>query len=75
MLFVWFGLISVSAEMGGPGLIIATAVGWGYWIYVIKIWVRWAHENGASEERIFKVGKQSLLLWNKETVTNALGVK
>lgn len=65
----------ISTDLHLTGVISAFSIGWFYWSYTIKIWVLWAHENGASEEQIFKAGRRSLLLWKRETVTNALGVK
>jgi predicted exporter len=72
MLAILLAFRLISTELHLLGLIIAFSVAWFYWAYTIKIWVQWAHKNGASEEQIFKAGRRSLLLWKKQTVTDSL---
>jgi hypothetical protein len=56
----------VFAVLGGG------AVGWAYWAFAVKQWIRWSHRHGATAERIYNIGKPGLLVWNLEMVQRVL---
>lgn len=72
IVIVWFcswyflNLIHVISLLAG------SFTGWILWGYLIKKWIRWAHKNNFSKERILKLGRLSLLLWRIETIEKAL---
>lgn len=53
-------------------VIISISLAWYYWRFSIKKWIVWAHQNEIATDRIYKIGKRSLLLWKKDTVLDAL---
>lgn len=66
ILFAW-DVPYLLALLGGG------AVGWIYWDMAVKHWIRWSHRNGATAERIYRIGKPGLLVWNLEMVKRVLG--
>lgn len=72
ILIIWFGLWKMFNINYTISVLIGTAVGWYYWAFSIKKWIKWAKSSGIDNEQILKVGRMSLLLWNKSTVDNAL---
>ena len=72
ILVVWFGLWSILNLNYVISLLLGTMTGWYYWSFSIKKWIRWAKNGNADEERILKIGRIGLLLWKRQTVTDAL---
>ena len=62
----WIGLPHVAAVLVG------VAVGWWYWSVSIKRWIQWAHGRGVPRDRILRIGRWSLLLFQEVTVAEAL---
>lgn len=65
MLFLLLSFTSIGFEFS---LLIGVALAWIYWSHAVKKWIEWAVANNVSEERILTVGKQTLLVWNKNTI-------
>jgi|JI8StandDraft_1071087.scaffolds.fasta_scaffold811987_1 hypothetical protein len=71
ILTVWFGLWTIFNVNYLICLFLATLAGWYFWAYSIKKWIKWAFTNNIDKNKILKVGRLSLLLWNKSTIDNA----
>lgn len=68
ILFASFGL-SILFELNFKiALLIGVVLGWIYWSYSIKRWIRWAIDNKVKEERLVRIGRKGMLIWNKNTV-------
>ena len=65
---VWFGLTAYMEINGKISAIIGGAMGWVYWELTIKKWIRWALNNHVNPDRLFKIGKMSLLLWDRRKI-------
>ncbi len=44
--------------------LIGFIAGWVYWAYSVEKWIKWAFLNNVEKERIYKIGKSGLLIWN-----------
>ena len=75
ILTVWFCLVAYLELNGKISAIIGGAVGWIYWEFTIKKWVKWALDNNVEPDRLLKIGQLSLLLWNKSTIDKVLNEK
>ena len=53
-------------------LIIGSTIGWIYWEFAIKKWVKWALDNSVSPDRLLKIGQLTLLLWNRKTIDEVI---
>ena len=42
--------------------------GWILWGFLVKNWIKWAKKNDVSNERLLKIGKPGLLVWNIHTI-------
>jgi hypothetical protein len=56
-------------------ILIGGAVGWIYWEFSIKKWIKWALDNNVAPDRLLKIGQLSLLLWNRKTIDKVLKEK
>jgi len=72
ILIIWFGLWKMLNINYVISVFIGTTAGWYYWTISIKKWIKWAKASGVDNEQILKIGRLSLLLWNKSTIDNAL---
>lgn len=70
MLIIWFGLWKMFNINYVISLFLGATAGWYYWTVSIKKWIKWAKSSGLEKEQIVKIGRLSLLLWNKSTVDN-----
>jgi hypothetical protein len=75
ILIVWFSLVAYLELNGKISAIIGGAVGWIYWEFTIKKWVKWALDNNVEPDRLLKIGQISLLLWNKSAIDKVLKEK
>ena len=57
-----FGFIAAGVI---ASIIIGTAVGWLWWSFSVPRWRRWAHQNGAPEDRLQKWAIITGLVWPK----------
>ncbi|GAA3758006.1 hypothetical protein [Flavobacterium ginsengiterrae] len=65
---VWFILTAYLEVNGKISAIVGGAIGWIYWEFTIKKWIRWALNNHVNPDRLFKIGKMSLLLWDRRKI-------
>lgn len=72
ILIIWYCLIAYVELNGQVSAIIGGAIGWLYWGFAIKRWVKWALDNNIEPDRLLKVGKSSLLLWNRRIIDEVL---
>lgn len=50
-------------------VIIGGIFAWIYWTYAVKNWIKWAViENNVDYNRLYKIGKYGLLLWNRDHI-------
>jgi hypothetical protein len=43
--------------------IIGAAIGWGYWEFASRFWIKWSLQQGVEKKRLHKIGMLSLVLW------------
>lgn len=72
ILIVWYCLVAYIELNGKVSAIISGAIGWFYWEFAIKKWVKWALDNNVEPGRLLKIGQLSLLLWNRRTINEVL---
>jgi len=54
-------------------VLIGFALGWIYWAYAIKNWIKWAvGQNNVDQDRLYKIGKYGLLFWNKDHIAEVI---
>jgi hypothetical protein len=75
ILTVWFCLVAYLELNGKISAIIGGAIGWIYWEFTIKKWIKWALDNNVEPDRLLKIGQLSLLLWNNSTIDKVLNEK
>ncbi len=69
ILISFFGLAIYADLSFKLSAIIGCALGWIYWSYAVKNWIKWAAiENNIDHERLYKIGKYGLLLWNRDHI-------
>lgn len=69
---VWYCLVAYIELNGKISIIIAVVIGWFYWEFAIKKWVKWALDNRVEPDRLLKIGQLSLLLWNRRIIDGVL---
>lgn len=74
-LIIWYFLMSYFNLSSSISIIIGTSVGWIYWEFAIKKWVKWALDNNVEPDRLLKIGQFSLLLWNSRQIDKILKEK
>lgn len=68
-----FYLLILFLNLGSLiNILICVAVGWTYWEYSVKKWIKWALDNSVKPDRILKIGQLSLLLWNRRPIDKVL---
>ncbi|MBL7869455.1 MAG: hypothetical protein JNM71_15675 [Flavobacterium lindanitolerans] len=72
ILAVWFGLWTILNLNYIICLFLGTLAGTYFWAYSIKKWIKWAFSNNIDKDKILKIGRISLLLWNMSTINNTL---
>jgi hypothetical protein len=75
ILVVWFCLAAYLEINGKISAIIGGALGWIYWEFTIKKWIKWALDNNVEPDRLLKIGQFSLLLWNSRQIDKILKEK
>ena len=46
---------------------------WIYWTYAVKSWIKWAVlEKNVDKDRLYKIGKYGLLIWNKDHIIQVI---
>lgn len=69
---VWFSLTAYLEVNGKISAITGGVIGWIYWELTIKKWIIWALNNNVDPDRLFKIGKRSLLLWDRRKIDSIL---
>lgn len=72
ILGVWNVLWTVFNLNYTISVFIGALVGWYFWAYLTKKWVRWATDRNVSETKLLKAGRLGLLLWKHQTIKDAL---
>ncbi|MES2864450.1 MAG: hypothetical protein V4666_10055 [Bacteroidota bacterium] len=49
-------------------LILAVAIGWVYWGFAIRLWIKWALVNNFDENKLLDLGVSWKLLWRFDKV-------
>lgn len=75
ILVVWFCLVAYLEINGKISAIIGGSLGWVYWEFTIKKWIKWALDNNVEPDRLLKIGQFSLLLWNSRQIDKILNEK
>jgi hypothetical protein len=75
ILVVWFCLAAYLEINGKISAIIGGVLGWIYWEFTIKKWIKWALDNNVNPDRLLKIGQFSLLLWNSRQIDKILKEK
>jgi hypothetical protein len=76
ILFFCFSL-TIYTDLGfRTSAVIGFIVGWIYWTFAVKKWIEWAAiENKVDKERLYKIGKYGLLLWNRNHIEEVVEKK
>ncbi|SFA99083.1 hypothetical protein SAMN05660845_1187 [Flavobacterium swingsii] len=53
-------------------VLIGTLFGWFYWKFSAAKWIKWADKNNVNHERLYKIGKKGLLIWNRKYITDVI---
>jgi hypothetical protein len=69
---VWFVLTAYIEINGKISAIVGGIIGWIYWEFTITKWIIWALNNNVDPDRLLKIGKNSLLLWNNRKIDSIL---
>lgn len=75
ILVVWFYLVAYLEVNGKISAIIGGALGWVYWEFTIKKFIKWALDNNVNPDRLLKIGQLSLLIWNSRQIDKILSEK
>lgn len=75
IVLAWFCLVAYLELNGKISAIIGGALGWVYWEFTIKKWIKWALDNNVEPDRLLKIGQFSLLLWNSKPIDKVLNDK
>lgn len=69
ILFSFF-VLTIYADLSFRlSVIIGFVLSWIYWSYAEKNWIKWAVvENNVDQERLYKIGKNGFLLWNRDHI-------
>lgn len=49
-------------------LIGGTVIGWIYWDFSVKKWIKWALINNVDSEKLYKIGIRNLLIWSRHDI-------
>lgn len=49
-------------------LIGGTVIGWIYWDFSVKKWIKWALINNVDSEKLYKIGIKNLLIWSRNDI-------
>jgi len=69
---IWFGLTAYLEVNGKISAIIGGVIGWIYWEFTIKKWISWTLDNNVDPDRLLRIGKRSLLLWDRRKIDSIL---
>ena len=72
IVIIWFCLTAYLDVNGKISAVIGGSIGWIYWEFTIKKWIRWALNNNVNPDRLYKIGKMTLLLWNRRKIDSVI---
>ncbi|MBE9575606.1 hypothetical protein [Flavobacterium proteolyticum] len=49
-------------------LIGGIVIGWTYWSFSVKRWIKWALTNNVDSEKLYKIGIRNLLIWSRNDI-------
>lgn len=49
-------------------VLVSIVPGWIYWRYAIESWIKWCLNNNIERERLHKIGKYGLLIWQRSHI-------
>lgn len=49
-------------------LIGGIVIGWTYWGFSVKRWIKWALTNNVDSEKLYKIGIRNLLIWSRNDI-------
>lgn len=49
-------------------VLISIIPGWIYWSISVKKWIKWSLKNNVDRNTLYKIGKNGLLIWNRENI-------
>lgn len=75
ILIVWYCSVAYLEINGKISAIIGGALGWIYWEFTIKKWIKWALDNNVEPDKLLKIGQFSLLLWNSRQIDKIIKEK
>lgn len=70
IIFLSFYGLSIYSNLNPKlSILIGFVLSWIYWSFSVKRWIKWAViENHIDREKLYKIGKLGLLLWNKNHI-------
>ena len=68
MILVFGGLGEFTDFPFFRNILISFIIGWIFWGFLVKKWIKWAKNNDISDERLLKIGKPGLLVWSIHTI-------
>jgi len=75
ILVIWYVSTMFFSVSNFIGVFVGSSVGWIYWEYAIKKWIKWALYNNVNQDKLLKIGQLSLLLWNRTTIDKVVNSK
>lgn len=68
----WYGLMYSDFFSIQSCAIISGIIGWIYWEFAIDKWILWSLSKGIEKEKLYKIGKRNLLLWNEFKINKVI---
>ncbi|MEW5677474.1 hypothetical protein ABGT15_14280 [Flavobacterium enshiense] len=56
-------------------IFVGCVFGWVYWKIMTPKWVQWATNRGVDIERLYRIGKSGLLVWNRQYIVDIVDKK
>ena len=47
-------------------VIIAFVIGWTFWEFASRYWIKWSLKKGVEKHRLHKIGVKSFVLWKRD---------
>ncbi len=66
MLISFVCLISFTSLDSSKTMIISLIIGWTYWEFSSRFWIKWALKRNFEKDELYKIGSRSLILWPRD---------
>ncbi|RXR23052.1 hypothetical protein [Flavobacterium stagni] len=66
MLISFVCLISFTSLDSSKAMIISLIIGWTYWEFSSRFWIKWALKRNFEKDELYKIGSRSLILWPRD---------